>query len=114
MIFLGLIDMGIVNAFIMYHWARQRCGDAPADDAKFLEQLQMQLIQVSSDDFLDEMRGLGKKRHRRSSVDAEEENEDEAAEEAAVAEDDAEGEAAEEAAGEDNHVEESESEEEDI
>ncbi|GMF18165.1 unnamed protein product [Phytophthora fragariaefolia] len=77
--------MGIVNAFIVNHWARQRRGDAPTDDAKFLEQLQMQLIQVSSDDFLDEMRGLGKKRRRRSSGDAEEENEDEAAEEAAAA-----------------------------
>ncbi|KAJ8555046.1 hypothetical protein ON010_g9437 [Phytophthora cinnamomi] len=54
-IFLGLIDMGIVNAFIVYRWARQRRGDAPADHAKFLEQLQMQLFQVSSDDFLDEI-----------------------------------------------------------
>ncbi|KAG6591172.1 uncharacterized protein IUM83_11253 [Phytophthora cinnamomi] len=47
--------MGIVNAFIVYRWARQRRGDAPADHAKFLEQLQMQLLQVSSDDFLDEI-----------------------------------------------------------
>ncbi|GMF62777.1 unnamed protein product [Phytophthora fragariaefolia] len=54
-IFFGLIDMGIVNAFMVYRWAWQRRGDAPADHAKFLEQLQMQLVQVSSDDFLDEV-----------------------------------------------------------
>ncbi|ETP44007.1 hypothetical protein F442_09368 [Phytophthora nicotianae P10297] len=54
-IFLGLVDMAIVNAFIVYREGKRLQGDAAADHAEFLQELQAQLLQVTSSDFVEEI-----------------------------------------------------------
>ncbi|POM68880.1 Hypothetical protein PHPALM_14904 [Phytophthora palmivora] len=54
-IFLGLVDMAVVNAFIVYSEAKKQQGNPPADHAKFLEVLQAQLLQTTADNFIDEV-----------------------------------------------------------
>ncbi|POM78237.1 Hypothetical protein PHPALM_4252 [Phytophthora palmivora] len=50
-IFLGLIDIAIVNSFIVYRECIKKKKDAPADHARFLQELQAQLLQVNAADF---------------------------------------------------------------
>ncbi|KAG4063321.1 hypothetical protein PC123_g1853 [Phytophthora cactorum] len=52
-IFLGLVDMAMVNAFIVYREAQKLQGRAPADHAGFLEVLQSQLLQTTLADFIE-------------------------------------------------------------
>ncbi|KAE9109068.1 hypothetical protein PF007_g12403 [Phytophthora fragariae] len=52
-IFLGLVDMAIVNAYIVYREAQKQRGEAPADHAKFLRVLQAQMLELTPADFTD-------------------------------------------------------------
>jgi len=54
-IFLGLVDIAIVNAFIVYREAQKQRGEPAADHAQFLEVLQAQLLQVTAEDFVEEV-----------------------------------------------------------
>ncbi|KAG3230934.1 hypothetical protein PI124_g23969 [Phytophthora idaei] len=53
-IFLGLVDMAIVNAYIVYREAQRQHGNHPADHAGFLQILQTQLLQTTGADFIEE------------------------------------------------------------
>lgn len=53
-VFLGLVDMALVNAYIIFREARKMVGEG-ADHAEFLAELQAQLLQVTSADFIDEV-----------------------------------------------------------
>jgi len=54
-IVLGLVDMAMVNAFIVYREALKQRGEDPADHAEFLEVLQTQLLQTTAADFNEEV-----------------------------------------------------------
>ncbi|OWY93242.1 hypothetical protein PHMEG_00037435 [Phytophthora megakarya] len=54
-VFLGLIDIVVVNAFIVYREVQKQRGEAPAGHAEFLQILQAQLLQTTSADFADEV-----------------------------------------------------------
>jgi hypothetical protein len=54
-IFLGLVDIAIVNTFIVYREAQKQRGEPTADHAQFLEVLQAQLLQVTAEDFGEEV-----------------------------------------------------------
>ncbi|OWY93953.1 hypothetical protein PHMEG_00036461 [Phytophthora megakarya] len=64
-VFLGLIDIVVVNVFIVYREAQKQRGEAPADHAEFLQILQAQLLQTTSADFADE-RGVIAETHKLS------------------------------------------------
>ncbi|KAE9289416.1 hypothetical protein PR003_g25560 [Phytophthora rubi] len=53
-IFMGLVDMAIVNAFIVYREGQKQRGEPTADHAEFLRELQAQLLQVTAADLIDE------------------------------------------------------------
>uniref|UniRef100_H3HA93 PiggyBac transposable element-derived protein domain-containing protein n=1 Tax=Phytophthora ramorum TaxID=164328 RepID=H3HA93_PHYRM len=52
-IFLGLVDMAIMNAYIVYREAQKQRGEPPADHAKFLRVLQGQMLELTPADFTD-------------------------------------------------------------
>ncbi|KAG2816957.1 hypothetical protein PC129_g15750 [Phytophthora cactorum] len=54
-IFLGLVDMAIVNAYIIYREAQRQHGNPPADHAGFLQILQTQLLQTTGADFIEKL-----------------------------------------------------------
>lgn len=54
-IFLGLVDMAIVNAYIIYREAQKLRGEPPSDHAAFLRVLQAQLLQVAAQDLMEEV-----------------------------------------------------------
>ncbi|POM62943.1 hypothetical protein PHPALM_27847 [Phytophthora palmivora] len=56
---LGLIDMAIVNSFIIYREARKMRGDPPANHAGFITQLQAQLLAVGPAEFADALYSPG-------------------------------------------------------
>ncbi|ETM98321.1 hypothetical protein PPTG_24657 [Phytophthora nicotianae INRA-310] len=56
-IFLGLVDMAIVNAFIIYRGARKQRNESPADHAMFLRHLRAQMLKLTASDFADVVRG---------------------------------------------------------
>ncbi|KAE8980658.1 hypothetical protein PR001_g24222 [Phytophthora rubi] len=58
-IFLGLVDMAIVNAYIVYREAQKQRGEPPADHAKFLRVLQAQMLELTPADFTDAMMSPG-------------------------------------------------------
>ncbi len=49
-LFLGLVDMAIVNAFIIHKLTALKKGDKPMSHVKFLKELHLQLIQVTESD----------------------------------------------------------------
>ncbi|KAE8977355.1 hypothetical protein PR001_g25154 [Phytophthora rubi] len=58
-IFLGLVDMAMVNAYIVYREAHKQQGKPPADHAAFLEVLQAQLLQTTGADFVEDILSPG-------------------------------------------------------
>ncbi|KAE9176736.1 hypothetical protein PF005_g24791 [Phytophthora fragariae] len=54
-IFLGLVDMAIVNAYIVYREAQKLRGEPPSDHAAFLRVLQAPLLQVAAQDLMEEL-----------------------------------------------------------
>jgi CDP-glycerol glycerophosphotransferase (TagB/SpsB family) len=61
-IFLVLVDMAIVNAFIVYREAQKKSGVPRADPAKFLQDLHAQMIELTAADFANQVRpsaGIG-------------------------------------------------------
>ncbi|POM60687.1 hypothetical protein PHPALM_30417 [Phytophthora palmivora] len=50
-IFLGQVDIAVVNAYIVYREARKQRDDTPADHAKFLRLLQVQMLELTASDF---------------------------------------------------------------
>jgi hypothetical protein len=50
-IFRGLVDMAIVNAYIVYREVQKQRGEPPADHAKFLHVLQAQMLELTPADF---------------------------------------------------------------
>ncbi|KAE9243494.1 hypothetical protein PF004_g6108 [Phytophthora fragariae] len=53
-IFLGLVDMAIVNAFIVYREGQKQRGEPTADHTEFLRELQAKLLPVTAADLIDE------------------------------------------------------------
>ncbi|KAG3085604.1 hypothetical protein PI125_g19168 [Phytophthora idaei] len=54
-IFLGLVDMAIVSAYIVYCEAQKRNGQPPSGHAEFLGVLQAQMLELSAADFADQV-----------------------------------------------------------
>ncbi|POM60492.1 hypothetical protein PHPALM_30654 [Phytophthora palmivora] len=50
-IVLGLVDIAVVNAYIVYREARKQRDDPPADHAKFLRLPQAQMLELTASDF---------------------------------------------------------------
>ncbi|KAG3101787.1 hypothetical protein PI124_g13559 [Phytophthora idaei] len=50
-VFLGLIDMAVVNAYIVYREARKKRGANPMTHAEYLTQLQAQMLELTEEDF---------------------------------------------------------------
>ncbi|KAE9341411.1 hypothetical protein PR003_g10004 [Phytophthora rubi] len=65
-IFLGLVDIAIVNCFIVYREAQKKRGETPADHATFLQVLQTQLLQVTAGDFVEEVFSPGPQMQERT------------------------------------------------
>ncbi|KAG2959752.1 hypothetical protein PC118_g22862 [Phytophthora cactorum] len=58
-IFLGLVDMAIVNAYTVYRETQKRNGRPSAGHAEFLRVLQAQMLELSAADFADQMLSPG-------------------------------------------------------
>ncbi|KAG4224400.1 hypothetical protein PC116_g27148 [Phytophthora cactorum] len=54
-IFLGLVDMAIVNAYTVYRETQKRNGRPSAGHAEFLRVLQAQMLELSAADFADQV-----------------------------------------------------------
>jgi hypothetical protein len=52
-IFLSLVDMAIVNGYIVYQEAQKQRAEPPADHAKFQRVLQAQMLELTPADFTD-------------------------------------------------------------
>ncbi|POM72257.1 Hypothetical protein PHPALM_11057 [Phytophthora palmivora] len=50
-IFLGLVDVAVVNAYIVFREARKKRGAKPVTHAEFLTQLQAQMLELTEEDF---------------------------------------------------------------
>ncbi|KAG3237253.1 hypothetical protein PI124_g17753 [Phytophthora idaei] len=50
-VFPGLVDMAVVNAYIVYREARKKRGVNSMTHAEFLTQLQAQMLELTEEDF---------------------------------------------------------------
>jgi hypothetical protein len=55
-VFLGLVDMAVVNAFIVFREAQDQRGEKRTDHSMFLKLLQPQMLDLTADDFAHDVR----------------------------------------------------------